>query len=60
MAKGFRALGHCVKCGDTQGPWSLYPGWGWVCDQCAEELEKEDNMLNELMETVKENGNEEK
>lgn len=47
MAKGFRALGHCVKCGDTQGPWSLYPGWGWVCDQCAEELEKVDDLREE-------------
>ena len=47
MPKGFRAIGHCAKCGDTQGPWSLYPGWGWVCDQCAEELEKVDDFLKE-------------
>lgn len=47
MAKGFVSLGHCVKCGDTQGPWSLYPGWGWVCDMCADQLDAVNNSLKE-------------
>ena len=28
-------IGICVKCGDTQGPWTLTEE-GWVCDDCYE------------------------
>ena len=40
MAKGFCGMGHCCRCGDQNGPWSLYPGIGWLCDRCAEEEDK--------------------
>lgn len=40
MGKGFYALGHCSRCGDTIGPWSLI-GNEWLCDTCADEAEKE-------------------
>ena len=36
MGKGFGGIGHCKRCGDTQGPWTLYPGIGWLCDMCAD------------------------
>jgi len=38
MGKGFYALGHCSRCGDTIGPWSLI-GNEWLCDMCAEKQE---------------------
>lgn len=45
MSKGFCALGHCSRCGDTIGPWSLI-GTEWLCDACADEAEKEEvNVL---------------
>ena len=43
MAKGFGPIGHCARCGDTQGPWSLYEGIGWLCDVCAEEEDESNN-----------------
>ena len=40
MSKGFCALGHCQRCGDTIGPWSLV-GNEWLCDSCADIAEGE-------------------
>lgn len=40
MSKGFGGVGHCVRCGDNQGPWSWFDGIGWLCDQCADEEDK--------------------
>lgn len=40
MSKGFCALGHCQRCGDTIGPWSLV-GNEWLCDSCADIAESE-------------------
>lgn len=31
-----QGIGHCVLCGDTQGPWGWYEGYGWICDDCIE------------------------
>lgn len=31
-----QGIGHCVLCGDTQGPWVWYNGIGWICDGCVE------------------------
>ena len=45
MSKGFCALGHCQRCGDTIGPWSLVNGQ-WLCDTCADEVES--NQINIL------------
>ena len=44
MSKGFTGIGHCAKCGDTQGPWTHFKGVGWLCDICADEYE---NSLKE-------------
>lgn len=41
MSKGFTGIGHCSRCGDTIGPWTLVKGVGWVCDRCCEEVETE-------------------
>ena len=40
MSKGFCALGHRQRCGDTIGPWSLV-GNEWLCDSCADIAESE-------------------
>ena len=47
MGKGFYALGHCSRCGDTIGPWSLI-GNEWLCDMCAEKQETENEQVNVL------------
>lgn len=31
-----QGIGHCVLCGDMQGPWAWYHGIGWICDDCVE------------------------
>ena len=30
----------CRICGDTCGPWAYYENFGFVCEDCIEEFEK--------------------
>lgn len=36
-------IGICIRCGDTQGPWTIIPGEGWICDRCMEIMKNEKN-----------------
>ena len=46
-----KGIGHCVYCGDTQGPWGWYDGIGWICDDCIER-----GVLNEISEKERKAG----
>jgi hypothetical protein len=46
-----QGIGHCVLCGDTQGPWGWYNGIGWICDDCIER-----GVLNEISEKERKAG----
>lgn len=43
MFNYFSGIGICVRCGDTQGPWTLIPGKGWICERCEEIMKNEKN-----------------
>lgn len=45
MGKRFSTLGHCQRCGDTQGPWSLINNM-WLCDICADAEERKQEDKN--------------
>lgn len=34
-------IGYCWKCGDEQGPWEWNDEHGWLCEDCAREIENE-------------------
>lgn len=59
MAKGSCPLGHCQKCGDTNGPWSLVNN-KWLCDMCADEEEaKQVSVIgvDDIQNMIEENNN---
>ncbi len=39
----FSGIGICIRCGDTQGPWTMIPGEGWICERCEEIMKNEKN-----------------
>ena len=52
MAKRFGIIGHCARCGDTEGPWTVYKGIGLLCDMCAEEEDKRLDARGDLKNNI--------
>lgn len=55
-----QGIGHCVLCGDTQGPWAWYNGIGWICDDCVErgdvnEVQQKEREAGQIPEETSQN-----
>lgn len=55
-----QGIGHCVLCGDTQGPWAWYNGIGWICDDCVErgdvnEVQQKERKAGQISEKTGQN-----
>lgn len=39
-----QGIGHCARCGDTQGPWEWYED-RWLCEDCGEKVNEGEQKM---------------